>query len=214
MLFSIILTKQEANVNCQDNDHWTPLHYAAAQGHMAVLEILIDEGKAKTTARDRNAHTAIDVVGVFFFWFLVRQLIRAHARTHARTHTIKQAFFCYVYFRFTCVFFPSFMASSPPPPARPPRALSLPRSRPLFLTRPEIRRMCAFVLQARRNHKVQCERFLVQKTEQHRSKERWADSTKIVQTETSMVSSLQEMVDEHTDELKRQQIVQERNSIF
>ena len=74
--------------------------------------------------------------------------------------------------------------------------------------------MCAFVLQARRNHKVQCERFLVQKTEQHRSKERWADSTKIVQTETSMVSSLQEMVDEHTDELKRQQIVQERNSIF
>ena len=39
------------------------MHYAAAQGHMAVLEILIDEGKAKTTARDRNAHTAIDVVG-------------------------------------------------------------------------------------------------------------------------------------------------------
>ena len=60
-----LLLLQEANVNCQDGDNWTPLHYAAAQGHVSVLELLIDQGKAKTTARDRNAHTAVDVVGDF-----------------------------------------------------------------------------------------------------------------------------------------------------
>lgn len=37
------LLLQGANVNCTDIDSWTPLHFAAAQGHIPAIEMLIDD---------------------------------------------------------------------------------------------------------------------------------------------------------------------------
>ena len=46
-----LLIDHGANVNAQDNNHWTPLHYASVWGHLRVSQLLL-EHKAISTARD------------------------------------------------------------------------------------------------------------------------------------------------------------------
>jgi len=44
----------------QDNDGWTPLHYAAKKCHVDVARVLLDHG-ADLTIRDNKGRTPLDI---------------------------------------------------------------------------------------------------------------------------------------------------------
>ena len=48
-----LLLANKAEVNAKDNRRWTPLHWAAAQGHKDVAELLL-ANKAEVNAKDKD----------------------------------------------------------------------------------------------------------------------------------------------------------------
>lgn len=47
-------------INCTNSDGWIPLHVAASEGHVGILEILIEYG-AKIDARTKNFRTSLHI---------------------------------------------------------------------------------------------------------------------------------------------------------
>ena len=54
------LVRREAMVDCQDNFNYTPLHYAAVEGHATAARLLLSLG-ADRTIKEMNGETAKDM---------------------------------------------------------------------------------------------------------------------------------------------------------
>ncbi|KIK95716.1 hypothetical protein PAXRUDRAFT_776560, partial [Paxillus rubicundulus Ve08.2h10] len=50
--------RRGADVNVQDNESWTPLHFACAWGHNNIIELLLQEGADKN-AQDSDSDTPL-----------------------------------------------------------------------------------------------------------------------------------------------------------
>ena len=48
--------KNGANVNCKDNDGWTPLHWSSYNGHLNVVKYLIEHGADWFIKNDDNKY--------------------------------------------------------------------------------------------------------------------------------------------------------------
>ena len=55
-----LLAARGAEINCQDEDQETPLHWAADYGHAAAVKLLLTLG-ADTTIKNREGETAEDM---------------------------------------------------------------------------------------------------------------------------------------------------------
>ncbi|KAH6962068.1 hypothetical protein BKA56DRAFT_498939, partial [Ilyonectria sp. MPI-CAGE-AT-0026] len=61
-LLSVILQKAEKlalDINCRDNDGWTPLSRAAVEGHKAIVKLLLATGKVDIDASDKDGRTPL-----------------------------------------------------------------------------------------------------------------------------------------------------------
>ncbi|XP_065198356.1 ankyrin repeat domain-containing protein 42-like isoform X2 [Sycon ciliatum] len=58
-----LLIKNGVDVNVQDQDGWTPLHYAASGGHVSVLEYLLNAGHPL----EANTSVSQDIPGACLF---------------------------------------------------------------------------------------------------------------------------------------------------
>ena len=56
-----LLVSHGADIHKADDDSWTPLHAAAANGHAAIARYLMDRG-ADTQAATEEGDTALDLV--------------------------------------------------------------------------------------------------------------------------------------------------------
>jgi ankyrin repeat protein len=54
------LMEAGAQVNSKDKDGWTPLHWAAWNGHLDIVQILLPNG-ADVNAKDSDGFQPIDV---------------------------------------------------------------------------------------------------------------------------------------------------------
>ena len=53
------LLEAGADINCEDKDGWTPLHWAAALGRIEMARRLVEAG-ADVNAQDDNGYTPLD----------------------------------------------------------------------------------------------------------------------------------------------------------
>jgi ankyrin repeat protein len=51
-----------ADVNAQDEDLQTPLHYACSVGHTEVIKILLSQDDIDITLKDSDGKTAMDTI--------------------------------------------------------------------------------------------------------------------------------------------------------
>ena len=56
-----LLVSHGADIHKADDDSWTPLHAAAANGHASIARYLMDRG-ADTQAATEEGETALDLV--------------------------------------------------------------------------------------------------------------------------------------------------------
>jgi len=48
-------------VEAKDNDGWTPLHYASCEGHLTVVQYLVEQAGATVEATNKKGQTPLDV---------------------------------------------------------------------------------------------------------------------------------------------------------
>ena len=80
----VLCIKYDANVNCCDSDKWTPLHYACANGHLAVCKLLL-ENRANIEATTRNKSTPLHQACYFGQLAVCKLLLENRANTEATT---------------------------------------------------------------------------------------------------------------------------------
>ncbi|KAG9306073.1 hypothetical protein G9A89_015977 [Geosiphon pyriformis] len=52
----------DVDVDARDAwDLWTPLHFAAKEGHEKIFALLVNQYKARKDIRDRHGRTALDI---------------------------------------------------------------------------------------------------------------------------------------------------------
>ncbi len=56
-----LLLQNGAEVNVTDKNMWTPLHCAASQGHLSIVELLVDKG-ANVMAQTRELATTLHYI--------------------------------------------------------------------------------------------------------------------------------------------------------
>ena len=49
------------NPNTPDNDGWTPIHYAAVQGHLEMIRLLMTSTDANLNAQTNSGYTPSDI---------------------------------------------------------------------------------------------------------------------------------------------------------
>ena len=79
------LIEAEADVNAQDNNGFTVLMLASANGHIDVAQLLIEEG-ADVNAQDKIGATALIVASRRGQTYIVKLLIEAGADVNAQTN--------------------------------------------------------------------------------------------------------------------------------
>lgn len=62
LLFSVSAS-QNVDVDAQDRDGWTPLHYACDRGHTSSASVLLDEG-ASASSRDGSKRTPLHLAAL------------------------------------------------------------------------------------------------------------------------------------------------------
>ncbi|WP_353273625.1 ankyrin repeat domain-containing protein [Wolbachia endosymbiont (group A) of Agelastica alni] len=77
------LIKAGANVNAENKDKWTPLHFAAAWGHKDVLEVLLTAG-ANVNAENKNKWTPLYLAAVRGHKDVLEVLLTAGANVNAQ----------------------------------------------------------------------------------------------------------------------------------
>lgn len=76
-----LLIKNEADVNHEDEDKWTPNFFASQNGHKEIVEILIKNG-ADVNHEDENKWTPIFFASLNGHKEIVELLIKNGARLH------------------------------------------------------------------------------------------------------------------------------------
>ncbi|CAO3617505.1 unnamed protein product [Cunninghamella blakesleeana] len=71
------------------NDHqsttgYTPLHYAAARGHLKIVECLIDDYAVSINARDKEGETALHKAAYYGHYHIVKYLVSKKANIHQK----------------------------------------------------------------------------------------------------------------------------------
>jgi len=80
-----------ANVDTIGNEGWTPLQYAAREGHSEVLSLLLDHG-ADANARTGDHRTALHLAAAHGRVNIVEVLLKRGADPHAQTDNRQTAF--------------------------------------------------------------------------------------------------------------------------
>ncbi|KAI8905810.1 ankyrin repeat-containing domain protein [Gorgonomyces haynaldii] len=78
------LIHKSGNVNCKDEDDWTPLHFAAQRGHTTVCQLLI-QSDAKIDQEDNKGRTALYLAVDYGHLDICRLLIRSGANLQYKT---------------------------------------------------------------------------------------------------------------------------------
>ena len=55
----MLLETGKVNVDSKDNDSWTPLWWAAGNGHEAVVKMLLDTGNVDVDSKDNDGRTPL-----------------------------------------------------------------------------------------------------------------------------------------------------------
>ena len=59
-IVELLITKCKCDVNCGDDDNWTPVHAASNQGRLDVVKCLCNTGKCDLFIKTKYGETALD----------------------------------------------------------------------------------------------------------------------------------------------------------
>ncbi len=78
------MIENEANPNDENKDKWTPLHFAAKNGHFEIVQLLIEK-KANMNAKEKNGWTPLHCAAEGGHFTTVQLLIEKRANATEKT---------------------------------------------------------------------------------------------------------------------------------
>ena len=64
-IVELLITKYNCDVNCGDDDNWTPVHLASNEGHLDVIKYLVNTGKCDLFIKTTYSETPLDLARLY-----------------------------------------------------------------------------------------------------------------------------------------------------